>query len=246
MLDMACTAKMKKGGPPGFQLAGARKRRTFATAAGQGSDAAACGLADDLSYKSADGIDPKAENRGLSTFCPIQNDIKPEQLRPSARGRGHRHLGWGTRNRHPPVRPLRIWERRYGFPSPGVTVRVSGLTLPARRRGCAPHQAAAGRWHRPGRVVLASEAQLQGWLTAPPPALRRATATSPGWRTFRRASRHRSRRPARHSSRRLVRRRCRPAGPGHRRMPGCLKRPDVDGLRQAPDPSAASLLPALG
>ena len=62
-------------------------------------------------------------------------------------------------------------------PSPGVTVRVSGST---RQPGgaAAPHQAPAGRRAPPGRVVLASEAQLQGWLNAPPPAPRRATATS--------------------------------------------------------------------
>ncbi len=102
------------------------------------------------------------------------NSEQPDH-RPEAEG-----IGISAVERETGIRreTLRIWERRYGFPQPGrdgAGERLYPASQVARLR-LIKRLLDAG--HRPGRVVLASEAQLQGWLNAPPPAPRRATATS--------------------------------------------------------------------
>lgn len=109
---------------------------------------------------------------------------------------------------------LRIWERRYGFPQPGRDGAGERLYPAAQVTRLRLIKRLMDAGHRPGRVVLASEAQLQGWLSAPPPSPRRAAATSAQAAAL----------PAADAS---------PLAGDIAECMARLKRHDVDGLRQA-------------
>jgi methanogenic corrinoid protein MtbC1 len=119
---------------------------------------------------------------------------------------------------------LRIWERRYGFPQPGrdgAGERLYPASQVARLR-LIKRLLDAG--HRPGRVVLASEAQLQGWLSAPSSATSATSSPRRGTAALARAAALPGALP-------VV-----DAGPLANDIAECLarlKRHDVDGLRQA-------------